>query len=509
MKKHIMLWTGLLLCTGILTLVSCEDDESGVWTDAATGLTWQLENKDEGKDGFLGIIPIEARQYCQDLDLGGYDDWRLPTYAELQTIVAGNDRVAPGGECRTGLPGAGTKDGKTAACAATGEGGDFGGPGKGGCYWKDGLAGSCSRIDPFGTHPYETLTADVAADHPEDWVAFITFATGAAGYNHACSLGEVRCVRSDTPVPECMVNGRPCHTWYRSKQYCDQDLTAGADTLRVTINLPSDPVVNPPYQLMGFLYRADPEWFPPLGPPDGGTDYNQIFLGEPGSPKIDGTTPYTMDIPGTTYYREALLEGDFQLFIELQLVNTFPPIPVAGDFFYGPGQIPVSFPFNGDRHTGAVREISVDLDVVGCPADKPASCPDGSCAKDADSCPVAALCPDDSSCFPGCPDDSAIFTCLYENAFDGGSIAMVDYPASEGWNKGNALSNCEGILGAGKPVIVQGKGQSALVQIGGTSAGRCRFTDDGRLSYAQDIGSTFCTLGGGDWEAGGPWCTPY
>jgi hypothetical protein len=497
---------GLLVIVSSLILSGCTKP---VWTDPDTGLMWQTENKDTGNSDFLGIIPIEAYEYCQNLELYGYDDWRLPMYSELQTIVAGNPNVEPGGECKVGTPGAGTDEGKTAVCANTGSGGDFGGPGVGGCYWKDGLGGSCTNVDPYGTHPYETLAADVATDKPDDWVSYITFATGAAGYNHACSLAEVRCVRSDDPAPECIINGKPCHEYYRSKDYCDQDLTDQADILRVTVSLPSDPLVDPAYQLMGFLYKADPDWYPPLGPPDGGTDYNQIFLATHGAPVINGSTPYTMDIPGTTYYREALLEGYFQLFFELQLINLFPPIPVAGDFYYGLGHAPILFPFNGSAHTGEIREMAVELELVGCPPEKPVSCPDRSCAVDEDSCPVPAVCPEDSTCFPDCPSDKAILTCQYENGFDGGNIAMIDYPQNHGWTRGAALTNCEAAAGASNAHVVQGNGQSALVQIGGKSAGRCVFTDGGKLSFAQDIGSAICVLGGGSWEATGPYCDAY
>ncbi|PCJ47778.1 MAG: hypothetical protein COA99_00465 [Moraxellaceae bacterium] len=488
-----------------LTLSGCFES----WKDPDTGLMWQIKSKDADSTEFRGIIPIEAFEYCENLVSAGYDNWRMPTYAELQSIIADNPNTEPGGACQVGDAGAGTAQGKTAVCASTAPAGDYGGPGAGGCYWKEGLQGPCNRVDPYGTHPYETLAADPAHDQPNDWISYVTFATGAVGYNHACSLAEVRCVRSDKPVEPCLMDGKPCHEYYRSKAYCDQDFTAQADILRVTINLPSTPSIDPAYQLVGFLYKTDPEWYPPLGPPDGGTDYNQIFLAQPGSPVIDVGTPYVMEIPGTSYYREALLDGDYQLFFELQLVNIFPPIPVAGDFIYGENQLPISFPFNGSEHTGTVLEMEVNLELVGCPSETPVACADRSCAIDADSCPVANGCPETSSCFPNCPSDVEIYTCFYNNIFDGGNIAMVDYPSSENWTSADALTNCQSILGSSNERIVNGNSQSALVQIGGQASGRCVFTDDGKRSFAQDLSSTICALGGGVREATGPYCNVY
>jgi hypothetical protein len=58
--------------------------------DNSTALMWQdvAENK--------GVILTwdEAKEYCERLDLGGYDDWWLPDEAELATIV---DTTRPSG----------------------------------------------------------------------------------------------------------------------------------------------------------------------------------------------------------------------------------------------------------------------------------------------------------------------------------------------------------------------------------------------------------------------------
>jgi len=57
------------------------DNGDGTVTDNCTGLTWQ-------KDTAAGKYTWpEALQYCEDLELGGKTDWRLPNVRELQSIV--------------------------------------------------------------------------------------------------------------------------------------------------------------------------------------------------------------------------------------------------------------------------------------------------------------------------------------------------------------------------------------------------------------------------------------
>lgn len=57
------------------------DNNNGTVTDNITGLTWQ--QTDNGR----GIEWPEALDYCENLDLAGYQDWRLPNIKELQYIV--------------------------------------------------------------------------------------------------------------------------------------------------------------------------------------------------------------------------------------------------------------------------------------------------------------------------------------------------------------------------------------------------------------------------------------
>ena len=57
------------------------DNSDGTVTDQATGLMWQKS------DGDQGMIWKDTLSYSENLQLAGYDDWRLPNAKELQSIV--------------------------------------------------------------------------------------------------------------------------------------------------------------------------------------------------------------------------------------------------------------------------------------------------------------------------------------------------------------------------------------------------------------------------------------
>ena len=59
------------------------DDAKEIVTDNITKLQWQ--DNEEAKT--VTKTWEEAKSYCQNLTLGGYTDWRLPTIVELQSIV--------------------------------------------------------------------------------------------------------------------------------------------------------------------------------------------------------------------------------------------------------------------------------------------------------------------------------------------------------------------------------------------------------------------------------------
>ena len=60
---------------------------NGTVMDHSTKLMWQ---KDTARDNIGAYEPMtweEALEYCENLSLGGYTDWRLPTVKELRSLV--------------------------------------------------------------------------------------------------------------------------------------------------------------------------------------------------------------------------------------------------------------------------------------------------------------------------------------------------------------------------------------------------------------------------------------
>ncbi len=60
--------------------VAQPDTTGGVWSDPATGLMWTR------KDNGYALRWQPAAEYCRNLQVGGYSDWRLPTIDELKNI---------------------------------------------------------------------------------------------------------------------------------------------------------------------------------------------------------------------------------------------------------------------------------------------------------------------------------------------------------------------------------------------------------------------------------------
>jgi len=76
----IMIGASLLLQAGF------SRDSSGVVADSATGLAWQDDYSDNAGE-IKSATWQDALVYCEELSLGGKNDWRLPNYNELFSIV--------------------------------------------------------------------------------------------------------------------------------------------------------------------------------------------------------------------------------------------------------------------------------------------------------------------------------------------------------------------------------------------------------------------------------------
>lgn len=69
----------LLLSLLLMTSLNAKD----VIYDTATSLLWQDANANDG----FSITYKEAQEYCADLVIEEYSDFRIPTLSELQSIV--------------------------------------------------------------------------------------------------------------------------------------------------------------------------------------------------------------------------------------------------------------------------------------------------------------------------------------------------------------------------------------------------------------------------------------
>lgn len=70
---------------------SFQDNQDGTLTDLVTGMVWQRDTVDVNEDGTVDELDKltwqEASEFCDALELAGYDDWHLPTFFELMTII--------------------------------------------------------------------------------------------------------------------------------------------------------------------------------------------------------------------------------------------------------------------------------------------------------------------------------------------------------------------------------------------------------------------------------------
>ena len=148
-----------------------DDDVGATWTDATSGLMWQ--NGDE-----CCFDWEEAVAYCEGLNWGGQNDWRLPTISELRSFIRGCAGTETGGSC-----------GVTDDCLSWDDClhncygcQDQGGPGPDGRYWPDGLYGD------------GTLSWSSSAVYGDGW--YVNFEDASIYFtHHNYNNLSARCVR--------------------------------------------------------------------------------------------------------------------------------------------------------------------------------------------------------------------------------------------------------------------------------------------------------------------------
>jgi hypothetical protein len=360
----------------------CDCVDYTIWDDISTDLSWQDPQKDAYTTGDPGLAQPDAIRYCDELVIGGYDDWKLPDIDELRTIIRGNTGTETSGDCPI-TEGSPKGDMSDPAC---GPETDYAGPGVGGCYWASELTGTCNKDDPAddGDRPLETVSSTVASDD-DFWVGDVLFHEGSIPFNHIYSLADARCVRDGPTTPVTCAEGStescdpgetrqctasnektgaqacaddgtcwgPCESTAFTPSPPEEDISDQCDQVIVTINVPVQ-LQTPPKYLMTFLYSAEGWTFPPGRPPDGGTDYNQVL-----DPDIDLDKPYVMTIPACSYYRDRCIDaGDYYLSVTLLNSDEWPPTPKAGDYAWGGVQEPMTL------QSGPKQEITKDITLV-------------------------------------------------------------------------------------------------------------------------------------------------
>jgi hypothetical protein len=146
------------------------------WTDPTSSLTWENPPSGGGLNDWS-----TAKSYCQDLDLSGYTDWRLPTIGELRTLIRGCPGTVTGGACKV------TDSCLSDSCFDTGSCfscPNVNGPADG-CYWPAEMQGTCNWY--WSSSLVENL---------DNLVWNVGFFGGFLNYGYVdYDDGHVRCVR--------------------------------------------------------------------------------------------------------------------------------------------------------------------------------------------------------------------------------------------------------------------------------------------------------------------------
>jgi hypothetical protein len=352
------------------------------WDDPATNLSWQDPQKDAFTPDDQGPGYPDAKRYCEELVLGGYEDWRLPDIDELRTLIRGNPDTMPDGDCPL-QEGSYRADMYSSYCA---EAPQYEGPGDGGCYWAPELTGPCDKEDVADdfNKPLETVSSTLAEDD-EFWVACILFDRGSVSFNHIYSYADVRCVRggpsdlikcAEGPAEACVPGETKRCTASNGKetgvQVCSddgscwgpcestefipapiEDISETCDQVNLTINVPEQ-LDTQMEMMVAFLFKVEGFTVPPSRPPDGGTDYNQVL-----NPQINIDNPYEMTIPACSYYRDRCVPpGDYYLYVALLQSGNMPPWPQEGDYVWGYDQEPITL------QSGPKQVIEKDITLV-------------------------------------------------------------------------------------------------------------------------------------------------
>ena len=115
------------------TIFSAESNLDEIWTDEINKKMWQIYPSEKR------LKWEDAKNYCSELTLGGYDDWHLPSITELRSLIRGCVQAKQGGECKVSdscLSISCWNKPTCEACSTDGYPID-------GCYWPTEIKGAC------------------------------------------------------------------------------------------------------------------------------------------------------------------------------------------------------------------------------------------------------------------------------------------------------------------------------------------------------------------------------
>jgi len=145
----------------------------GTWYDHESSLCW------EDPQSAFHEEWIKARDYCNELVLAGYDDWRLPMIQELIALIRG----CGSSECPVSDP---DNLSEVASYPEECDPCDYmEGPGLDGCYWDSELNGECDI--------YWSSSACLPNWEKDKWST--SFRSGTVGLHYETDYNRARCVR--------------------------------------------------------------------------------------------------------------------------------------------------------------------------------------------------------------------------------------------------------------------------------------------------------------------------
>ncbi|NLH48437.1 MAG: DUF1566 domain-containing protein [Myxococcales bacterium] len=156
----------------------------GTWIDYETGLMWQ----NPGVPSPTIQTWFDVKEYCENLELAEYGDWRLPTISELRTLIRDCAKTIVGGECHVTDECTDYYECKNNACSGCSN------PGSSGedyIFWPSELIG-----EPYYNYWSATEVTDI-----EQWVYIADYYSAAiTTCDYINTLGnflQIRCVRTN------------------------------------------------------------------------------------------------------------------------------------------------------------------------------------------------------------------------------------------------------------------------------------------------------------------------